>query len=66
MSRCDECEHPVDVDTLRQCECCDLLVCEDHYHDHVRECHTEECMCETCVDRHVVAAESMRDAMEDR
>jgi hypothetical protein len=65
VKRCDECEHPTDIDAIFKCEQCGVLVCDDCRSDHARECH-EDCLCDLCLNRKVMAAESLRDSMEDR
>ncbi len=64
---CDECrQHDECGVTVKACDWCGYDVCSDCHSDHARECHEEGCRCETCLERRVCAAESLRDYMEDR
>jgi hypothetical protein len=62
---CIECREAVIPAFACQCIACGEPTCDDCVSAHARECH-EECYCDTCMNRRCMAAESLRDSMEDR
>ncbi len=58
---CEDCRNAADIEDCTTCLSCGVTLCDDCRSEHRSECHTEDCMCEDCVQAHVRAAESYDD-----